>query len=51
MQSLLTDCSTINAELDDLLWRIEVVTELTKRCIQENARSTQSQKEYAERYR
>ena len=27
-----------------------MVTEITKRCIQENAQSAQSQKEYAERY-
>nr|WP_325217895.1 hypothetical protein [uncultured Oscillibacter sp.] len=50
MQNHLTDCSTIDTELDDLLREIEVVTELTKRCIQENAQSAQSQKEYAERY-
>lgn len=50
MQSHLTDCSTIDIELDGLLQEIEVVTELTKRCIQENAQSAQSQEEYAERY-
>lgn len=50
MQSHLTDCSAIDAELDGLLREIEVVTELTKRCIQENAQSAQSQEEYAERY-
>ena len=50
VQSHLTDCSTIDTELDGLLREIEVVTELTKRCIQENAQSAQSQEEYAERY-
>ena len=50
MQSHLTDCSAIDAELDGLLREIEVVTELTKRCIQENAHSAQSQEKYAERY-
>lgn len=50
MQNHLTDCSTIDTELDGLLREIEVVTELTKRCIQENAQSAQSQEEYAERY-
>ena len=50
MQTALTDCSVIDAELDGLLREIEVVTELTQRCIQENARSAQSQEEYTERY-
>lgn len=50
MQSHLTDCSAIDAELEGLLREIEVVTELTQRCIQENARSVQSQEEYTERY-
>ena len=50
MQSHLTDCSALDAELDELLQEIEVVTELTQRCIQENARSAQSQEEYTERY-
>ena len=50
MQDHLTDCSAIDAELDELLQVIAVVTELTQRCIQENAQSAQSQEEYAERY-
>ncbi len=50
MQDHLTNCSAIDAELDELLREIAVVTELTQRCIQENARSAQSQEEYAERY-
>lgn len=50
MQDHLTNCSAIDAELDELLREIAVVTELTQRCIQENAHSAQSQEEYAERY-
>lgn len=50
MQSHLTDCSAIDAELEGLLQDIEVVTELTQRCIQENAHNAQSQEEYTERY-
>ncbi len=50
MQDHLTDCSVIDAELDGLLREIEVVTELTQRCIQEDARSAQSQEEYTARY-
>ncbi len=43
MQNHLTDCSAIDAELEELRQEIDVVTELTQRCIQENARSAQSQ--------
>ena len=50
MQDHLTNCSAIDAELDELLREITVVTELTQRCIQENAQSAQSQEEYTERY-
>lgn len=50
MQSHLTDCSVIDAELEELRQEIKVVTELTQRCIQENAGRAQSQEEYAERY-
>ena len=50
MQSHLTDCSAIDTELEELRQEIEVVTELTQRCIQENAGRAQSQEEYAERY-
>lgn len=50
MQDHLTNCSALDAELDELLREIEVVTELTRRCIQENARNVQSQEEYTERY-
>ena len=50
MQNHLTNCTAIDAELDELLREIAVVTELTQRCIQENARSAQSQEEYTERY-
>ena len=50
MQSHLTDCAVIDTEMEELHQEIEVVTELTQRCIHENARSAQSQDEYAERY-
>ena len=39
MQDYLTNCAVIDAELDELLREIAVVTELTQRCIQENAQS------------
>lgn len=50
MQATLTDCAGIDAEIESLLEEIEVVTELTKRCIAENSQTVQSQEEYATRY-
>lgn len=50
MQAALTDCAGIDAEIESLLEEIEVVTELTKRCIAENSQTVQSQEEYATRY-
>ena len=46
----LTDCAGIDAEIESLLEEIEVVTELTKRCIAENSQTAQNQEEYAARY-
>ncbi len=46
----LTDCTAIDAELAEMLREAEVVTELTRRCIEENASCAQSQEEYAKRY-
>lgn len=58
--SILDDCRTILAEasdstaidkeLDALLREMEVVSELTRRCIEENSRTIQSQAEFEERY-
>ena len=50
MQTTLTDCTGIDAEIESLLEEIDVVTELTKRCIAENSQTAQSQEEYAARY-
>ena len=50
MQATLTDCAGIDAEIESLLEEIEVVTELTKRCIAENSQTAQNQEEYAARY-
>ena len=46
MQTTLTDCTGIDAEIDSLLEEIDVVTELTKRCIAENSQTAQNQEEY-----
>ena len=50
MQTALTDCSGIDAEIEQLLEEIDVVTELTKRCIAENSQTVQNQEEYTARY-
>ena len=50
MQTILTDCTGIDAEIESLLEEIEVVAELTKRCIAENSQTAQNQDEYAARY-
>ena len=50
MQTTLMDCTGIDAEIESLLEEIDVVTELTKRCIAENSQTAQNQEEYAVRY-
>ena len=50
MQTTLTDCTGIDAEIESQLEEIDVVTELTKRCIAENSQTAQNQDEYAARY-
>lgn len=49
-QATLTDCTGIDTEIESLLEEIDVVTELTKRCIAENSQMAQNQEEYAARY-
>lgn len=48
-QSILCDCSEIEAELEELRREIEVVTELSQKAIYENARVPVSQDEFNER--
>lgn len=50
MQATLTDCTGIDTEIESLLEEIDVVTELTKRCIAENSQTAQNQEEYIARY-
>ena len=50
MQATLTDCTGIDAEIESLLEEIDVVAELTKRCIAENSQTAQNQNEYAARH-
>lgn len=49
-QEVLCDCAQIEAELVDLRQEIEVVSELTRKCIYENARFGINQDEFNERH-
>ena len=50
VRDTLTDCSAIDAEIEELVREIEVVTELTRKCVEENARTAQDQGTYLARY-
>lgn len=50
MRDVASDCTAIDEELTALLQEIEIVTELTRRCIDENSRAAQDQKEFEVRY-
>lgn len=49
-RQILTDTTTIDAEIKDLLQEMEVVAGLTKKCIEENSTTAQDQDEYTARY-
>lgn len=46
----LTDTTAIDAEMADLLREMEVVSELTRKCIEKNSAVAQDQKEFNNRY-
>ena len=48
--SILTDTSGIDAELDRLLSEMEVVSELTRKCVMENSTTVQDQAAFTKRY-
>lgn len=50
IQSCLTDCTSIDAEIDTLVAEVAVVRELTERYIEENSRNAQDQASYLARY-
>lgn len=50
MQSALTNYTDVDEKIQSLLEEIDVVTELTKRCIAENSQTAQNQAEYKVRY-
>lgn len=49
-KQVLTDTTSIDAEMADLLQEIEVVSELTRKCIEKNSAVAQDQKEFNDRY-
>ncbi|OPY61037.1 MAG: Recombinase [Pelotomaculum sp. PtaU1.Bin065] len=50
MRQVLSDTTTLDAELDSLNEEITVVAELVKTCVRENASTAQSQEEYSKKY-
>lgn len=50
IQKTLADCTVLDTQITELLEEIEVITELTKRCIAENSSNAQSQEEYNKKY-
>lgn len=50
IQHTLSDCSEIDSEISDLRAEIEVVAELTRKCIAENSHMALNQDEYNTRY-
>ena len=47
----LTDCTELEAQANELTSEIDIVSELVRRCVDENATSAGSQEEYAAKYK
>lgn len=50
IRNLVSDCTELDAEIDKLTEEIEVLAEMIKACVKENAASVQSQEEYTKKY-
>lgn len=50
IRNLLSDCTAIDAEIEALAQEMQIVSELTSRCIDENSRKAQDQTEFGRRY-
>ena len=50
IQKQLSDCTEIDEQIKTLLQEIEIVVEMTHRCISENASTAQNQAAYTEKY-
>lgn len=50
MRQTLSDCTALDTEIDRLTEEIEVVAEMVKACVKENASAAQSQEDYTKKY-
>jgi DNA invertase Pin-like site-specific DNA recombinase len=50
LRTMVSDCTEIDVQISKIEQEIEVITELVKKCVNENALSTQSQEEYKKKY-
>lgn len=50
LRTMVSDCAEIDVEISKLEQEIEIVTELVKKCVNDNALTVQSQEEYQKRY-
>ena len=50
MRVLISDCSTLDAEIESLNDELEVISEMVNQCIKENATSVIDQAEYTKKY-
>lgn len=50
MRRIISDCTALDAEIEKLTEEIEIVAEMVKACVKENASSAQSQEEYTKKY-
>lgn len=50
MRQMISDCTALDAEIEKLTEEIEIVAEMVKACVKENASSAQSQEEYTKKY-
>ncbi len=50
MRRLVSDCTALDAEIEKLTEEIDIVAEMVKACVKENASSAQSQEEYSKKY-
>ena len=50
MRRTLSDCTALDTEIDRLTEEIEVVAEMVKACVKENASAAQSQEDYTKKY-
>ena len=50
IQATLTDCTALDKEAQTLSEEMEVVAELTRKCVEEHASTTMSQDEFTQRY-